>query len=96
MYECNKQTREKAGSIITKTPTSLTCYWEFFYCVFWCFRYYQMDPILLQKQVRDNSEDLRTYLKELQGWEDEMKRKESTSNEKTSQASFKVRDKSLL
>lgn len=36
-----------------------------------------MDPILLQKQVRDNSDELRAYIKELSSWEDEMKRKES-------------------
>lgn len=35
-----------------------------------------MDSILLQKQVRDNSEELRSYLKDLTLWEDEMKRKE--------------------
>jgi hypothetical protein len=36
-----------------------------------------MDPVLLQKQVRDNAEDLRNYMQELKSWESEMKRKES-------------------
>lgn len=36
-----------------------------------------MDPVLLQKQVRDNAEDLRNYMQELKNWEAEMKRKES-------------------
>lgn len=36
--------------------------------------------ILLQKQVRENSEDLRSYLKDLQTWEEDMKRKESELN----------------
>ncbi|KAF4528192.1 hypothetical protein B566_EDAN014017 [Ephemera danica] len=35
-----------------------------------------MDPILLQKQIRDNSEDLGKYITDLQNWQDEMKRKE--------------------
>lgn len=35
------------------------------------------NTILLQKQVRDNSEDLRSYLKDLEQWEENMKRKES-------------------
>lgn len=33
--------------------------------------------VLLQKQVRDNSEDLRAYLQDLSKWEEDMKRKES-------------------
>lgn len=44
-----------------------------------------MDSILLQKQVRDNSEELRTYLKELSAWEDEMKRKESSISSDTTE-----------
>ncbi|PNF40621.1 hypothetical protein B7P43_G05929 [Cryptotermes secundus] len=36
-----------------------------------------MDPVLLQKQVRDNAEDLRNHMQELKNWEAEMKRKES-------------------
>jgi hypothetical protein len=36
-----------------------------------------MDPVLLQKQVRDNAEDLRNYIQDLNNWEAEMKRKES-------------------
>ncbi|XP_069681469.1 RNA polymerase II-associated protein 3-like isoform X1 [Periplaneta americana] len=36
-----------------------------------------MDSVLLQKQVRDNAEDFRSYLEDLKSWEAEMKRKES-------------------
>lgn len=36
-----------------------------------------MDPVLLQKQVRDNAEDLRNYMQDLKNWEADMKRKES-------------------
>nr|CAD7264150.1 unnamed protein product [Timema shepardi] len=36
-----------------------------------------MDPVLLQKQVRDNADELQSYLKDLRSWGDEMKRKES-------------------
>jgi hypothetical protein len=36
-----------------------------------------MDPLLLQKQVRDNAEDLRNYMQDLRNWEADMKRKES-------------------
>lgn len=36
-----------------------------------------MDSILIQKQVRDNSSDLHSYVNELTNWENEMKRKES-------------------
>lgn len=35
------------------------------------------NTIFLQKQVRDNSEDLRSYIKDLEQWEENMKRKES-------------------
>lgn len=50
-----------------------------------------MDPVLLQKQVRDNSEELRTYLKELSSWEDEMKRKECSIKEKNSEPEVLLR-----
>lgn len=36
-----------------------------------------MDPVLLQKQVHDNAEDLRNYMQDLKNWEADMKRKES-------------------
>jgi hypothetical protein len=36
-----------------------------------------MDPVSLQKQIRNNAEDLRNYMQEVKGWEAEMKRKES-------------------
>jgi hypothetical protein len=36
-----------------------------------------MDPVLLQKQVLDNAEDLRSYMQDLKNWEADMKRKES-------------------
>ena len=36
-----------------------------------------MDPVLLQKQVRYNAEDLRNYMQDLKNWEADMKRKES-------------------
>nr|CAD7449798.1 unnamed protein product [Timema bartmani] len=36
-----------------------------------------MDSVLLQKQVRDNADELQSYLKDLKSWGDEMKRKES-------------------
>jgi hypothetical protein len=36
-----------------------------------------MDPVLLQKQVHDNAEDLRNYMQDLRNWEADMKRKES-------------------
>lgn len=36
-----------------------------------------MDPVLLQKQVLDNAEDLRSYMQDLKSWEADMKRKES-------------------
>ena len=36
-----------------------------------------MDPVLLQKQVCDNAEELRNYMKDLKNWEADMKRKES-------------------
>jgi hypothetical protein len=36
-----------------------------------------MDPVLLQKQVRDNAEDLRNYMQDLRNWEADMKRKET-------------------
>lgn len=35
-----------------------------------------MNPILLQKQLRDNSNDLQDFCKELKDWSSEMKRKE--------------------
>lgn len=34
------------------------------------------NSIIFQKQVRDNSTDLHSYVKELSSWEEEMKRKE--------------------
>jgi phage shock protein A len=37
-----------------------------------------MDPVALQKQVRDNSEDLKKYLGDLQDWQEEIKQKEQT------------------
>ncbi|CAG2061853.1 unnamed protein product, partial [Timema podura] len=36
-----------------------------------------MDSVLLQKQVRDNADELQSYLKDLRSWGEEMKRKES-------------------
>jgi hypothetical protein len=36
-----------------------------------------MDPVSLQKQIRDNAEDLRNCVQEVKDWEAEMKRKES-------------------
>lgn len=39
-----------------------------------------MDPILLQKQLRDNSADLQDYYKDIQSWGEEMKRKEALLN----------------
>jgi len=39
-----------------------------------------MDPIALQKQVRDNSEDLTRYLGDLKNWQDEIKKKEQGLN----------------
>ncbi|KAK7864304.1 hypothetical protein R5R35_009559 [Gryllus longicercus] len=35
-----------------------------------------MDPILLQKQVRDNADELNSFLKDLKSWEKDMKRKD--------------------
>lgn len=35
------------------------------------------DPALLQLQVRQNSEDLQDYLRELGNWEDEIKKKDA-------------------
>jgi hypothetical protein len=39
-----------------------------------------MDPVLLQKQVRDNAEDLSCYMQDLKNWEADMKRKELELN----------------
>lgn len=35
------------------------------------------DPALLQLQVRQNSEDLQDYLRDLGNWEDEIKKKDA-------------------
>jgi hypothetical protein len=35
-----------------------------------------MDPIAMQKQLRDNSEDLTKYIGDLNNWQDEIKQKE--------------------
>jgi hypothetical protein len=43
-----------------------------------------MDPVLLQKQVHDNAEDLRSYIQDLKNWEADMKRKESDLQAATS------------
>lgn len=37
-----------------------------------------MDPHLLQKQLRDNSEDLSEFCKDLKDWSNEMKRKDES------------------
>lgn len=39
-----------------------------------------MDPILLQKQLRDNTNDLQDFCKELKEWSTDMKRKEESLN----------------
>lgn len=39
-----------------------------------------MDPILLQKQLRDNTNDLQDFCKELKEWSTDMKRKEESVN----------------
>ncbi|PSN44321.1 RNA polymerase II-associated protein 3 [Blattella germanica] len=54
-----------------------------------------MDPILLQKQIKDNAEDLKSYMNDLKIWEFEMKRKESEMNstESGSQVQPPVRSK---
>lgn len=33
--------------------------------------------VLLQKQIRDNAQDLHSYMNDLSSWEKDMKRKES-------------------
>lgn len=45
-----------------------------------------MDPIAMQKQLRDNSEDLSRYIGDLKNWQDEIKQKEENlkSGEKDS------------
>lgn len=54
-----------------------------------------MDSILLQKQIRDNAEELRSYLQDLKNWESEMKRKEAEihSEDSGSQSHPPVRSK---
>ncbi|GLV40137.1 spaghetti [Carabus blaptoides fortunei] len=42
--------------------------------------------VLLQKQIRDNSDDLRAYLQDLSKWEEDMKRKESEINSSDSES----------
>lgn len=37
-----------------------------------------MNPYLLQKQLRDNSNDLKDFCKDLKDWSNEMKRKEES------------------
>lgn len=37
-----------------------------------------MDPYLLQKQLRDNSDDLSEFCKDLKEWSNEMKRKDES------------------
>lgn len=34
--------------------------------------------VLLQKQIRDNSEDLQNFMRDLKDWEKEMKRKDES------------------
>ncbi|KAG8226518.1 hypothetical protein J437_LFUL006908 [Ladona fulva] len=36
-----------------------------------------MDPIAIQKNIKDNAEDLQTYLRDLGNWESDMKRKDA-------------------
>lgn len=37
-----------------------------------------MDPILLQKQLKNNANDLQEFCNDLKNWGDEMKRKEES------------------
>lgn len=34
------------------------------------------NPIIIQKQIKDNAEDLHNFVRDLKLWEDEMKRKD--------------------
>ncbi|XP_047110434.1 RNA polymerase II-associated protein 3 isoform X1 [Schistocerca piceifrons] len=42
-----------------------------------------MDPIVLQKQIRDNAQDVQNYMLDLKNWEEEMKRKEQLLHEES-------------
>lgn len=35
------------------------------------------NPVLLQKAIRDNSEDLQNFMRDLKHWESDMKRKDA-------------------
>lgn len=42
------------------------------------------NSVLLQKQIRDNSEDLQNFMRDLKHWEKEMKRKDDCLKEECS------------